>query len=123
MEEHRRGLEMLEQIEIREIICGVISSSEFLEIHSWVTEKYNQDQLPLGTRVVYMDVEDVKTTFYDTLRMARLRSRYFVLQRQPEFEVIPRFGKDDLRWIPRKTFLGNGVSWPGLSYLPRPPQE
>ena len=50
MEEHRRGLEMLEQIEIREIICGVSSSSEFLEIHSWVTEKYNQDQLPLGTR-------------------------------------------------------------------------
>ncbi len=114
---------MLEQIEIREIICGVSSSSAFLEIHSWVTEKYNQDQLPLGTRVVYMDVEDVKTTFYDTLRMARLRSRYFVLQRQPEFEVIPRFGKDGLRWIPRKTLIGNGVSWPGLSYLPRPPQE
>ena len=73
-----------------------------------------------------MDVEYVKTTFYDMLRMARnlqISSRYFVLRRQPEFEVIPRFGKDGLRLIHQKILIGNGVSWPGLSYLPRPPKE
>ena len=31
---------------------------------------YKLDQETFGTRVISLDVEDVKTTFYDTLRMA-----------------------------------------------------
>ena len=44
-----------------------------------------------------MDVEDVKTTFYDTLRMAgklEISFRRPVLRTQVESETICSFGKD-----------------------------
>ena len=51
-------------------MCGVSSDQEIDEIHDWVTTMYRRDQATFGTNVISMDVEDVKTTYYDTLRMA-----------------------------------------------------
>ena len=114
--QERRGLslEMLNQIKVREIICGISSSSEILEIHQWITDMYKIDQQTFGSRVISMDVEDVKTTFYDTLRMAvklEISSRRPVLRTQVESETIYRFGKDGWRQIPGKIMIGNGLSW------------
>ena len=75
-------MEILEQIEVPEIICGVSSSLEILEIHEWITRMYKLDQETFGTRVISLDVEDVKTTFYDTLRMVgklKISARSLVL--------------------------------------------
>ena len=71
--QEKRGLslEMLNQIEVCEIVSGISSSSEILEIHQWITEMYKIDQQTFGSRVISKDVEDVKTTFYDTLRYWR----------------------------------------------------
>lgn len=70
--QEKRGLslDMLDKIEVQEIVCGVSSKPEIEEIHEWVTKMNKKDQATFGTRVISMDVEDVKVTFYDTLRMA-----------------------------------------------------
>ena len=114
--QERRGLtlEMLNQIKVQEIVCGISSGSEILEIHQWITEMYKTDQQTFGSRVISMDMEDVKMTFYDTLRMAgklEISSRCPVLQTQVELETIHRFGKDGWRQIPGKIMIGNGLSW------------
>ena len=52
-----------------------------------------------------MDVKDVKTTFYDTKRMAgklEISSGRPLLHTHLESEVIYRFGKDGWRQIPGK---------------------
>ena len=67
-------MEMLEQIEVREIICGISSSLEILDIHEWITSMYKLDQETFATRIISMDVENVRTTFYDTLRLKNWRS-------------------------------------------------
>ena len=75
---------------------------------------YKMDKQTFGSRVISMVVEDVKTTFYDTLRMTgklEICSGRFVLQTQVESEVIYRFGKDGWRQIPGKIMIGNGISW------------
>ena len=43
----RRGLrlEMLNQVGVQELVCGVSSSEEILEIHQRITEMYKADQL------------------------------------------------------------------------------
>ena len=70
--QRRRGLnlEMLEQSKAQEITCGVSSNSEVLEIHEWITEMYKLDQCIFRSRVICMDMDDVKKTFYDNLRMS-----------------------------------------------------
>ena len=67
-----------------------------------------------------MDVEDVKTTFYDTLRMdgnLEITASHPVLQTQVESEIICRFGKDGWRQIHGKIMIGNGISWVCIIYL------
>ena len=107
-------MEILEQIEVPEIICGVSSSLEVLEILEWITRMYKLDQETFGTRVISLDVEDVKTTFYDTLRMVgklKISARSLVLCTQVESKIIYRFGKDARRQISGKIMIGNGISW------------
>ena len=112
----RRGLslDMLDQIEVRELVCGIRSQDKILETHQWITDMYKADQSTFGTRVISMDVEDVKTTYYDTLRMAgklEIPSKNSVLRTDVESEVIYRFGKDVWKQIPGKIMIGNGISW------------
>ena len=61
-----------------------------------------------------MDVEDVRTTFYDTLRIAwkmKIQSNDAVLQTQVESDMIYEYGKNVWRLIPGKIKFGNGISW------------
>ena len=60
---------------------------------------YKLDQSNFGSRVKSMDVEDMKTKYYDTLRMAgelEISSSPPVLRTRVESEIIFRFGED--RW-------------------------
>ena len=112
----RRGLslDMPDRIEVLELLCGINSEDEILETHQWITDMYKADQSTCGSRVISMDVEDVKTTYYDTLRMAgklELPSRSSVLHTDVEAEIIYRFGKDGWKQIPGKIMIGNGISW------------
>ena len=99
-QEHRRlSFEMLNQIEVREIVCGVTPS---ISIHAWITEMYKLDQCTFGSRIVSMDVEDVKTTYYDTLRMVgelQLPNNHQVLRSHPETTQLYKLRKQRKRII------------------------
>jgi len=65
-------------------------------------------------------VEDVKTTFYDTLRMAgkvRIDPKNSVLKCRRNLEVIYGYSKDVWMQVPGKIMFGNGVSWMCLIFL------
>ena len=60
----------LREVEVREIICGVSTHEEIEKFHEWITEKHlsNQDEFDSGA--ISMDVEDVKASYYNIMRMA-----------------------------------------------------
>ena len=69
----KRGLtySVLDDVEVREIICGVSSKKEIQKFHKWITEKHLENQDTFDSGVVSMDVEDVKVSYYDVMRTAR----------------------------------------------------
>ena len=62
---------VLEEVEVREVICGFSSTEETQKCIEWLTEKHLQNQDSFDTGIVSMDVEDVKAFFYDVMRMVR----------------------------------------------------
>ena len=69
--QRNRGLsfQMLKDIEVKEIIAGVSSPDKILEIRHWMEEQHAKDQSILPTRVVSMDVEELRVTHYDWMKM------------------------------------------------------
>ena len=61
---------MLESIEVREVVTGISTKEEIIEIQDWVTSNYLKDQEKFGSKVVSMDVEDVTASYYDLMRMS-----------------------------------------------------
>ena len=49
--QNNRGLswDMLDQIEVRELICGVSSEEEIKDTHHWLKDQYGKDQERFGT--------------------------------------------------------------------------
>ena len=114
------NLEMLKQIEVKELVCGVSSREEIAEVAEWIKRMHTQDQEKFGTRIISLDVEDVKATFYDTLRMAgkiQIPGGRAVLRKKVEDEIIYGYLKDDWRQIPAKIMFGNGITWTCLISL------
>lgn len=75
---------------------------------------HTMDQDKFGFQVMSLDVEDVKTTFYDTLRMAgklHIRSKDAVLWTDVYRDVIHGYQKDYWRQVPRKIMFDNRISW------------
>ena len=111
-----RGLDLklLDRIEVRELVCGVSSTSEILEVKEWIKRMQDADQRMFGTRIVSFDVEDVKATYFDTLRMARratIDPKNAILKRKCDPEMMADASKDTFKQIPGKIMFGNGVSW------------
>ena len=66
------------------------------------------------SRVISLDVEDVKTTYHDTLRMAskvQIDAPGALLQKKPSKESLVKYGADEYRQIPGKIMVGNGITW------------
>ena len=59
----------MEDVEVREVICGSSSTEEIQKFHEWITEKHLENQDKFDTGVISMDVEDVKALYYDVMRM------------------------------------------------------
>ena len=60
----------MEDVEVREIICGISSTEEIQKFHEWTTEKHLENQASYNSEIISMDVEDVKASYYDVMRMA-----------------------------------------------------
>ena len=70
--------------------------------------------------MVSLDVEDVKVTYYDTLRMAgklSINPERAVIRTNLEKEIIHGQSKDIWKQVPGKIMFGNGVSWTCLISL------
>ena len=61
---------VIKEVKVQEIICGISTSEEIEKFHEWITEMHLLNQSKFDTNVVSMDVEDVKTSYYDVMRMA-----------------------------------------------------
>ena len=57
-------------MEVREIICGESTHKEIEKFHEWITEKHLKNQDEFDTGVISMDVEDVKASYLDIMKMA-----------------------------------------------------
>ena len=61
----------LEDVEVREVICGSSSTEEIQKFHEWITEKHLENQDKFDTGVISMDMEDVKASYYDVMRISK----------------------------------------------------
>ena len=61
--------QMLDNLEIKEIVAGVSSPEEILEIRKWMETQHAKDQPILPTGVVSMDVEELRITHDDWMKM------------------------------------------------------
>ena len=111
---------MLKEIEVRELVCGVSSEEEIATTRKWINRMHANDQSTFASQVVSLGVEDVKTTYYDTLRMAGRLSidpGRAVLRTNLEKEIIHGQLKDTWKQVPGKIMFGNGISWTCLISL------
>ena len=102
------------------LFCGVSSDQEITEIWKWTNTMYSMDQNKFGTQIISLDVEGVKTTFYNTLRMAqklKIRSGNAVLKMVAETNIIHRYQKDCWKQAPGKIMIGNGITWACMIFL------
>ena len=78
------------------------------------------DQDLFGSQVISLDVEDVKVTYYYTLRMAEKLSimrENPVIRSHLDKEIIHGWSKDGWRQVPGKIMFGNGITWTCLISL------
>ena len=110
---HERGITMkiLDQVEVKEIIVGRSTEDEIDQITSWFWDHYAKDQKILPTNVVSMDVEEIKVTLYDTLRIAgRIPFKKGQLMSRREEKSIKGQPEDRMQQLPVKVMLGNGLN-------------
>ena len=96
------------------------SEDEIAATRKWISRMHAIDQNSFASQVISLDVEDVKTIYYDTLRMAgklSINPEKAVLRTSPEKEIIHGQFKDTWKQIPGKIMFGNGISWTCLISL------
>ena len=78
------------------------------------------DQGSFGSQVISLDVENVKVTYYDTLRMAgklSIMPERPVIRTHLDKEIIHGLTKDVWKQVPEKILFGIGISWTCLISL------
>ena len=110
--QRNRGLtlDILEQVEVREIIAGITSESEIAESISWLWGHYYRDKKICPTGVISMDVEEIQCTLYDVYRMSG-RMKFTsgrVLSTEPGPGVEDEVEDRPVN-IPVKIMIGNGL--------------
>ena len=54
----------MDEVDVREIICGISTSEEIQLFHEWITEKHLLNWDIFNRGVITMEVEDVKASYY-----------------------------------------------------------
>ena len=60
---------MLEDLEVKEIIVGRSSAEDIIEAQKWMLSKYKEDQRRFPSGTISLDVEEIKTTPENKLRL------------------------------------------------------
>ena len=119
-----RGLtfSVLEEVEVREIICGISTQDEIEKFHEWVTEKHIENQDKFDTGVMSVDGEDVKASYYDIMRMAGeiviANPGIQVFKSRIDDRAVPGIREDGWKQTPGKIMFGDGLTWTGIISLP-----
>lgn len=116
LEEFRKNrslsVDMLNQVEVKEIVVGVTSEEKTEEILNWFWGKYYEDQSTFPTNSISMDVEQHQSTLYETYRLAgRLKFKPGSLMTTKLEETIEGEPDDRPQQIPVKLMLGNGITY------------
>ena len=105
---------MLEDIEVREIIVGVTPPDEVKRIHGWIKHKMSLDRMDFPAEFISMDVEDLRVSSYDWMRMVGelpMDNEPVHLRTSVHKERIGSLKKDKFRQLPVLTMIGNGLTW------------
>ena len=103
---------------MREIICGISTHDKIEKFHDWITEKHlgNQDQFDNG--VLSMDVEDVKVSYYDVMRMAGKivisNPGTQTFKKRIDDRLVSGIKEDGWKQTLGKIMLGDSLTWTGI---------
>ena len=90
------------------------------QTREWINKVHEIDQGSFGSQVISLDVENVKVTYYDTLRMAgklSIMPERPVIRTHLDKEIIHGLTKDVWKQVPEKILFGIGISWTCLISL------
>ena len=105
---------MLEDVEVREIVAGISYPEEIIEIRKWVETHHAKYQTFLTLGILSMDVEEVRVTYYNWMRMTGellMRTRSESLKNYLAKDRISGFTEDKWKQLPTFIMIGNGKSW------------
>ena len=105
---------MLGDVEVKEIVAGVYSPEEILEIRKWMETQHAKDQAILPTGVVSMDVEELRVTHYDWMKITGelpMTTRSEPLKTYLAKDRISGFNNHKWKQLPYLIMIGNGTSW------------
>ena len=115
--QENRGLtfSVLEEVEVREIICGISTQDEIEKFHEWVTEKHIKNQDNFDSGVLSMDVKDVKASYYDVMRMAGeiiiSSPGTQIFKSNVDDRPVPGIREDGWKQTPGKIMFGDSLTW------------
>ena len=106
---------------MKEIICGVSTQDELEKFHEWITEKHLKDQEKFDSGVLSMDVEDVKASYYDVMRMGGeiviSNTGTQIFKSKINDRLVPGIREDGWKQTPGKIMFGDGLTWTGIISL------
>ena len=113
---------VLREVEVGEIICGVSTQEEIEKFHEWITEKNLRNQDEFDTGAISMDVEDVKASYNDIMRMAGKivisNPGSQIFKKKVDDRAVPGISEDCWKQMPGKVMFGDGLSWTAIISLP-----
>ena len=112
---------VLEDIEVRKIICGISSADEIQKFHEWTKKKHLESQDTFNSCIISMDVEEFKASYYDVMRMAGkvvISRESQPFQRHLNDRPVSRLMKDCWKQTPGKIMFGNKLTWCAIISLP-----
>ena len=123
--QQKQGLtySILEDVEVKEIICGISSTKKIQKFHEWTTEEHLENQDTFDSGVISMDVEDVKASYYDIMQMAGkivISQESQSFQRHLDDRPVSGLMEDCWKQTPGKILFGDGLTWCAINFSSLP---
>ena len=122
-----RGLspEYPDKVEVRELIAGESTEEEVKEFATWAGKWIAENQAEMPNGMISLDVEFIKVTYFDYIRMAKPEMLGKDLKLAEHRGVYEDSEADEFRslndhWVnfPVKIMFGDGINWAGMVSLP-----
>ena len=111
---------LLEDVEVCEVICGVLTTEEIKNFHEWTTDRPLKNQENFNSGVISMDIEDMKASYY----VMRTAGKIVIskdsqpLQRHLDNRLVAELQEDGWKQSPGKIMFGECLTWCVIISLP-----